>query len=58
MFRRFFRDDLEDVEDEINESEDKRCEVKDYKMPRRRTTRRKKRKEPEEEDEEDKGETK
>ena len=44
VFRRFFREEFEDVEDEVNEFSDKRCEVKDYKMPRRKTTRRKKKK--------------
>ena len=50
IFRRFLREvEEEDVpEDEVNETQmatsttDKRTEVNDYKMPRRKTTRRKK----------------
>eukprot|EP00094_Tigriopus_californicus_P011589 TCALIF_11194-PA protein Name:"Similar to KCNH7 Potassium voltage-gated channel subfamily H member 7 (Homo sapiens)" AED:0.27 eAED:0.27 QI:0/0.25/0.15/0.84/1/1/13/1136/795 len=53
VFRRYFRDDLEEIEDETNDAMDKRCEVKDYKMPRRRTTRRKKRKDNTDGDEDD-----
>ena len=45
VFRRFFREEAEEVEDDINELNDKRCEMKDYKMPRRKTTRRKKKRE-------------
>ena len=47
VFRRFFREEAEEVEDDINELNDKRCEMKDYKMPRRKTTRRKKKREDE-----------
>lgn len=42
VFRRFFREETDDFDEELNEYNDKRCEVKDYKMPRRKTTRRKK----------------
>ncbi len=44
VFRRFFREETEEVEDELNEFHDKRSEMKEYKMPRRKTTRRKRRK--------------
>ena len=53
VFKRFVREmpaDLEEEEDANEEGEDgegrfhdKRCQVKDYKMPRRKTTRRKRR---------------
>ena len=40
MFRKYFRDDVEEPEEEGGEAtSDRRAEVKDYKMPRRRTTR-------------------
>ena len=43
VFRRYFRDEQEEIDEELADCADRRCEVKDYKMPRRRTTRRKKR---------------
>ena len=50
VFRRFFREENEEYEEDMTEQyNDKRCEVKDYKMPRRKTTRRKKRKDTDEE---------
>lgn len=43
IFRRYQRDEYEEIEDEFNEfSGIKKPEVNDYRMPRRRTTRRKK----------------
>ncbi len=42
VFRRFFREETEEVEDEVETFQ--RSEVKDYKMPRRKTTRRRRRK--------------
>ncbi len=44
VFRRFFREETDEVEDDLHEVHDKRSEMKDYKMPRRKTTRRKKKK--------------
>jgi len=34
VFRRYFRDETEEIEDELTDYTDKRCEVKEYKMPR------------------------
>ncbi len=44
VFRRFVKEETEAVgaDEDMNEFHDRRCEVKDYKMPRRKTTRRKK----------------
>lgn len=43
VFRRFVRDEAtEEIEEEENEFIDRRREMKDYKMPRRKTTKRKK----------------
>lgn len=45
VFKRFVREEIEEEEEEGQEAQfdDKRCEVKDYKMPRRKTTRRRRR---------------
>lgn len=42
VFRRFFREDMEEIEEETNEFEDKRSQAENFKMPRRRTTIRRK----------------
>lgn len=34
VFRRYFRDETEEIEDELMDYTDKRCEVQEYKMPR------------------------
>lgn len=50
VFRRYFREEAEEFEDDLHEYNDKRSEVKDYKMPRRKTTRRRKKKDNSDED--------
>ncbi len=55
VFRRYFHEEIEEVEDEVTEVvSDKRSEVKDYKMPRRKTTRRKKKKDCGDDDDDEK----
>ncbi len=34
VFRRYFRDEAEEIDEELADCADRRCEVKDYKMPR------------------------
>lgn len=43
VFRRFYREETDEQEEEIQVFDDRRHEVKDYKMPRRKTTRRRRR---------------
>merc|ERR1712045_517631 len=44
VFKRFVREAIEEEEEgQEAQFDDKRCEVKDYKMPRRKTTRRRRR---------------